>query len=305
MGIERAKLSGMVFQSRDFRRWGLLAAVLLPGACAFADGPEVRLERPASTPREGETFEVSATAAWKGSSTKFVVTPGTLEGPAWGEGGWDRVEARSTADGTELRFVARFTAKAPGSVSVPELHLNYTDPAEPLVESAPVSPAPDPAAPNAPAVPPAPHKVAVQHALKTDSFVLEIRADRRWLYPYAALAVVALGGLIAGGSVWIARRKAAAAAQEDALAPWQTVEEAFHNARRHRLDGDFYKFYRELSRLVEFAGGEVKSEFGGKLAKKIQEVGFQNKQPTEDEIEGILKDLERALSRWKEEGKAA
>jgi hypothetical protein len=288
----------MVFHSRNPRRWvGLLAAVLL-GCAAWAEGaPEIRLQQPEGTVRAGEAFEVGVVAHWSGESSRFVVTPGELEAPAWGEAAWDRVEARQTADGTELTFFARFTAKEPGAISVQALHLNYIDPSAPPAPALSPDPAADPAAP-------APAPVPVQHTLQADGFELQVRADYRWAYPYIFLCVMGLGFVLALVSIWYGRRKSAATPQEDALAPWRTVEDALHNARRHRLDGDFYKFYRELQRLVNFVGAELKSEFGAKLDKRVEEIGFQGQAPTEDELEGIVKDIERALARWKE-GQAA
>lgn len=324
----------MVFHSRDLRRWGLLAAVLLTlGARSFADGaPEIRLDKPKGSVRAGEPFEVAVTASWKGEANRFTVSPGDLTSPSWGEAAWDRVEASQTPDGTALRFVARFTPATSGGVSVPELHLVYTDPTEPLVEGPPqkiTSPPkelpglqPNSSDPKAPAVgastpgaqlgtgdvfhknPDTP-KVAPTHTVKAEAFDVVVKADYRWAYKYLFIGVMLLGLVIAGGSVAYGRRKALRdAPREDPLAPWRTVEEALHSARRHRLDGDFYTFYRELQRLVKFVGGEVKSEFGAKIDKRVEEIGFQNQTPTEDEIEGIVKDLERALARWKE-GKAA
>nr|AUN36964.1 hypothetical protein [uncultured bacterium] len=296
------------------------------------NAPSIELKKPTATIRAGEPFEVGIVASWTGDSERFVVSPGNLVVPSWGEAAWDRVEASKTSDGVALRYVAKFTAKAPGTVAIPELHLVYTDPTEPLVEGPPeklTSPPkelpghqPNSSDPNAPQVgastpgattgvddvyrkAPDTPKVAPTHTIKAEAFEVNVRADYRWTYKYVFFGVMFLGLVIAGASIEYGRRKNAKEVQrEDPLAPWRTVEEALHNARRHRLDGDFYTFYRELQRLVKFVGGEVKSEFGAKIDKRVEEIGFQNQTPTEDELEGIVRDLERALARWKE-GRAA
>lgn len=276
----------------------LLAALLAVASAHAADVPEISAAAPAGKVYAKAWFEVEVTVRWTGDSARFSVTPGSLEAPGWGEAGWDRVEARPGKDGTELQFVARFKANEPGSVSVPALQLSYTDPSE-----AKVAPPTAPAAPGAtpdPNAAPAPAPAQPVHTLKTEAFIVEVHADRSALYVALFAGLVLVVVVAAAASFALKRRKAAAVEQEDALAPWQTVEDALHNARRHRLDGDFYKFYRELQRLVDFAGGEVKSEFGARLARRVEEVGFKGQVPTDDELEGIIKDIERALARWKE-----
>lgn len=277
----------------------LLAAALLAITTVHAaETPEVSVNQPTEKVYAKDWFEVGVTVRWDGDSTRFNVTPGSLEAPGWGEAGWDRVEARPDKDSTELHFVARFKANAPGSVSIPALTLNYTDPSE--AKTAPPTPPAAPGATPDPNAAPAPAPEQPVHTLATEAFNVEVHADRRALYTALLAGIVLVGIVGAAVSYALKRRKAATNEQEDALAPWQTVEDALHNARRHRLDGDFYKFYRELQRLVDFAGGEVKSEFGARLARRVEEVGFKGQVPTDDELDGILKDIERALARWKE-----
>lgn len=288
----------MVFQTRQFCGWACLAAMLVGLSAVSADAaPELRIDMPERAPRVGEAFEVRAVVSWQGPSEQFRVVPGALEAPSWGEGTWDRVEAEQDGDHTALTFVARFVSREPGEVRVPELRLVYSDPTEKPI-SPPPTPSPTGEAEALPAVSPT-------HTLSAESFTLGVRADYRWLYPYAFLVVMLIGAVIAGGSVFMRRRKEEAVRRHrEALAPWQTAEAALHNARRHRLDGDFYSFYRELLRLVQHVGGEVKAEFAEKLQKMVERVGYQGYKPNDDDIEGVLKDIERALARWKE-GKAA
>jgi hypothetical protein len=274
----------MVFHFRKPRRWvvALAAIVLAPWLAVQAqDAPKLTVEPPKGAVRAGEPFEVGVTASWSGDSARFKVLPGDLVNPAWGEAAWDRVEARKTADGVAHTFYAKFTATEPGEFVVPVLRLKYTDASQKAEANAPTS-----------------------QSLQSDSISVTVSADYRWAYPYIAGGVVLLGLAVSLGSIWYGSRKKQASDAPDPLAPWRTVEDSLHNARRHRLDGDFYAYYREQLRIVQFVGGEVKSEFGTKLKKQVEAVGFQGYTPTEDEIEGSMKDLERALARWKE-GQAA
>jgi len=231
----------MVFHFRKPRRWILiLAAILLaPSGLVFAqDAPVVTLEPPKGAVRAGEPFEVGISASWAGESARFKVSPGDLTNPAWGEAAWTRVEARKVADQTVQTFFAQFVATEPGAVAIPALRLTYTDTSQKADAGGPVS-----------------------NQLQVEGFDLKVKADYRWAYPYIALAVVVVGLGVSLASIWYGRRKAMVANAPDPLAPWRTVEESLHNARRHRLDGDFYAYYREQLRIVQFVGGEVKSEF--------------------------------------------
>lgn len=274
----------MVFHFRKPRRWvNALAAILLtPSWVAFAqDAPKAAIEPPKGTVRVGESFEVGVSVSWTGDSSRFKVSPGDLTNPAWGEAAWIRVEARKTADQTVQTFVAQFLATEPGTFAIPSLRLTYVDANQKPSETGPPS-----------------------NQLQVDGFDQKVNPDYRWAYPYMALGVVVAGLGVSFASIWYGRRKSQAANAPDPLAPWRTVEESLHNARRHRLDGDFYSYYREQLRIVQFVGGEVKSEFDTRLKKMVERVGYQGHKPTEDEIEGSMKDLERALARWKE-GQAA
>jgi hypothetical protein len=171
----------------------LVATLLAVAGAHAADVPEVSVAQPAGKVYAKAWFEVEVTVRWSGDSTRFNVTPGSLEAPGWGEAGWDRVEARPGKDGTELQFVARFKANEPGSVSVPALQLNYTDPSEAKV-APPTAPATPGATPD-PNAAPAPAPEQPVHALATEAFIVEVHADRSALYASAVRRVGARGAL--------------------------------------------------------------------------------------------------------------
>ena len=74
-----------------------------------------------------------------------------------------------------------------------------------------------------------------------------------------------------------------------------------HSARQHRLDGDFYRFYLDLSRAAEalHATGEA-PELAATFKTRAQEAGYKGARPTDDQMDGDLRDLERAAARHKE-----
>jgi hypothetical protein len=83
--------------------------------------------------------------------------------------------------------------------------------------------------------------------------------------------------------------------------PNPVFEEALRCARRRRQEGDFYKFYVELARAAETleVGGQ-QPELAATLKERAQETGYRGVRPTDDQMDGDLRDLERAMARHKE-----
>lgn len=109
----------------------------------------------------------------------------------------------------------------------------------------------------------------------------------------AALATLLL--VLAGWAVYRKTRRSDTLAMDPSLSPVEQAREQVHAARRHRLDGDFYQFYLSLSRAAKalnLEGGSV----AARLETRAQEVGYKGVRPTEDEMDGALKDIERALT---------
>jgi hypothetical protein len=67
------------------------------------------------------------------------------------------------------------------------------------------------------------------------------------------------------------------------------------------LDGHFYEYYLELARAVNALPAERKpAGLAETLQGRAQAVGYQGVRPTEDEMDGDFRDVERALTRYKE-----
>jgi hypothetical protein len=79
------------------------------------------------------------------------------------------------------------------------------------------------------------------------------------------------------------------------------VAEAVRLARVHRQEGDFYKFYLELARAASALPdpGEPPN-LAAALKARAQEAGYKGARPTDDQMDGDLRDLERAVARHKE-----
>ena len=72
-----------------------------------------------------------------------------------------------------------------------------------------------------------------------------------------------------------------------------------HEARRHRLDGDWYAFYRALGRAMARLRPEADA-LTRRFEARANEVGYGGIRPTDDELDGAMRDAERALTDWKQ-----
>ncbi|NIA15493.1 MAG: hypothetical protein GWP08_15625 [Nitrospiraceae bacterium] len=109
---------------------------------------------------------------------------------------------------------------------------------------------------------------------------------------------------LGGFGWWLARRKrrpepAAPSSDESSLS---AVQDSLHRARKHRLDGRFYEYYTALSEAAADLSAKGEScELTAGLRARAQDVGYRGHRPTDDEMDGHFRDVERALARRKEE----
>jgi hypothetical protein len=83
------------------------------------------------------------------------------------------------------------------------------------------------------------------------------------------------------------------------LPPPDAFDGALINARRCRIEGDLYGFYRFLADAVAADPGLVE-----RLRRKAEDVGFRHMSPPADELDGDVREVERALARYKEKDEA-
>jgi hypothetical protein len=108
-----------------------------------------------------------------------------------------------------------------------------------------------------------------------------------------------LAGLAGAVVVWLRRRpRAPQGPRQD---PVEAARDHVHAARRHRLDGDFYRFYQSLAAAARTAGTPASLALAPRMDERAQQVGYQGVRPTEDELDGAVKDIERALTPRPEE----
>lgn len=139
-------------------------------------------------------------------------------------------------------------------------------------------------------------------SLRPEPLQVTVRASARpWVYwAGAAAGAFVLACALAGW--WLMRRRrllAQAGGQDSAVASAQML---FHEARRHRLDGRYYECYRVLAQLaVRLGNAPDAAVLAEKMQARAQDAGYRGVRPSEDQLEGDFRDVERLIRHREEE----
>lgn len=244
----------------------------------------VSLSPPEGPMRPGEAapFVVSLSGVEPGQSyTLLPPASGSEPSLDWATITWGGV----TVSGAEPQFQLSLsiTAAEPGDFELPALQVR----ALPIAAQAPM-----PGEALAEAEP---------LVVATKPMTVQVRKDFTPLYFSLGAGVLALMAVALVALTW---RRGRGEQSDDAIegTPREQAREHLHHARRHRLDGNFYEFYRSLSaaaRALEQEGGQA--SWSPRLDARAQDVGYRGVRPTEDEMDGAMKDLEQALTQRKED----
>ncbi|MCH7960344.1 MAG: hypothetical protein IID08_09440 [Candidatus Hydrogenedentes bacterium] len=262
-------------------------AALLLGAWAFA-GTAVAVAEPmlevvpeSRTPRPSVTYRVEYRVSWPVGDAEYAVLAPELGALDWAEVEHAAVRT-SVRDGvTTWTHTLLLNAFAPGDFVVPELAIGYIE-----LESAPDAPEPGEA----------PAEVDAISYLNAGALSLHVRPDRRPVWA-ALLAAVVLAGLVV---VWRTRAQKTGLQSQTAngaASEWETLQAGLHAARQHRLDGAYYEYFVGLREMVSlFTIDSETKALRDRLDAKAQETGFQGLRPTDDDLEGAFRDVERLLA---------
>lgn len=258
---------------------GLLTALLaLVSAFAYAQPTLTILEQPeAVVVNEPAIFVFEVT--WQGDPEQYVTIAPGLELDSWGEVRSIETTSYETSDGAVFRHKVTIFPKETGEFTTPEFLFPYIARAD-LPEMMP---------PNAQTeeVP-----VPEYQYLEASAFTLSVGEASDSTLTLLGLLVLA-SFMFFSAYVFYRRNAVRIAISDDVVA--QTVPSYIHEARKHRLDEDYYQFYQKL---VEGAALLHDSEEKHRLHRRFTElamaVGYKGAQVTEDELDGALRDLERA-----------
>lgn len=261
--------------------------------CAAASGraSEPVIEAPAFpiAANAGMPVTAAVTLTWPTAEAPGGVWVDAAAPVEWGEVTLGALTAERTGDAVVYRQDIVVTAAAPGRYEAPALDFYYA--AETVSFPAPAGEGADPGVSSA-LIP-----------LQSPAFAIEAApGGSPKVGVYAALAAAVCVTAAAFGFAVMRRRRtvsapagtpvAAAAVPEASQGPF---DEPLLEARRRRAEGDLYGYYRALIDAVAADAGLVE-----RLRRKAEDVGFRHLTPAPDELDGDLRDVERALARYKE-----
>lgn len=274
-----------------FRRV-LYVLVLVGFACANSVAePELKVIPQKGSAHLSRPFRVVLEVTWQGSPSDYAILPAEVGAFDWGFAQLGRMESTVRNGLNLVSQTVEFVPNKTGEFKTPEIKVSYLDPeATPPAEKT----APETAPPDSSASP----------SLRADPFLILVRPARTWFWISGGLGASLLLICVGWWSARRLRRPRPTPRMDSAQAvDVSAVREILHRAKQHRLDGDFYGCYREMARAAASLPREENGYcLADRLSARAQEVGYRNIRPTDDEIDGAFREIERALTRTKEEG---
>jgi hypothetical protein len=223
----------------------------------------------------GDVFPVVYTVYSSDGDEDFVVLPPELPALEWGTA---NVMDLHAAD-REIRFTVGYRADTAGAYTVPGLTIRLAKDLDPATTA--ITKLED-ATPT--------------QVVETDPVQVVFRKPRIALWIGGIVLVL----LVVAGLVTFRLRTSGNATLEDpGLSPLEQAQERLHDARRSRLDGDFYAFYRALhSALTCMAAHspEPHTALREKIKRAIDDTGYRGMRPSDDVLEGDFRDVERIVA---------
>ena len=260
--------------------YALVLALLLVPAMTAGAAPTLEAIPQKYAALPGEFYPVDYKVSWPGDAGAYTVLPPVLPEVPWGEAVLLEVRSRKQGDINETRLVVGFRAAEPGDYEAPALDvrvLEWAGTPSPTVETI---------APETPAL-----------VLTAAPLTVAVRKSR---VPALVLAVIVTLLLLGMALVWAARRRTGDRSDAPRLTPAEQGRALLHEARRHRLDGDYYAFYRTLRRACDLAArisDNPDTALCTRLDERIDDTGYRGRRPSEDDLEGDFKDVEQLVAR--------
>lgn len=262
----------------------LMAAVIAAVVSGAAYGqPELRVSPAPRSVTEGEAFRVSYEISWTGSPSDYTVLPAEVEPLDWGTCTLLPSKAYVRDGRNVIVQEVEFVANQLGEVQIPAVEFQYLRPED--VQK--------------PEKPDTPMHLNVSDAppkLRADPFPLLVQPHTTPAWLFGVLGALFLFVLLyVGWRIRRSSRRAAASVATPQTVDHHAVRSHLNTAKRLRLEGDFYGAYRELAA----AGEHVQSrdpELSKRLARKTENVGYRGLRPTEDEMDGDVRAIERAMA---------
>ncbi len=261
---------------------------LLLGATALGEAalPTLHTHGPEGKVYVGMPFTVTYVMTWEEEEDFYLVRPPELPTPDWGVAASGALEMMLEDTQHVWRFDLEITPEVEGEFTVPALDFFYF-PAADVSEVGVLSEDTD--------------SPELWPSLSSDPIPLSVyRPVSAWIIGLPVLGVLVL----ALASLWFFWWRRGEPVSEEVLTPRQWARQEFHQVQRLKLDGELYPMYQRLLRIVERVGdAEADKTLIARLRDTESAVGYQGKRPSEDELNGDTRDVERVIARLKEESR--
>lgn len=226
--------------------------------------------------RPDDAFPVDYIVSWEGAPDAYIVLPPVLPTLDWGTATLLEIQASGT---NEIRVTVGYRTTEPGTYTAPAFEIRLLesgDTAETTIAKL--------------------DETTPTQIVKATEVKIVFRGSHSGVW----VGAVAVLLILTGGVVWHRiRKRRLAPSTESASSPVEQAQRLLHEARRNRLDGDFYAFYRALTSAltcIETKAPESHSALLDKLKRAIDDTGYRGLRPSDDVMEGDFKDVERLVA---------
>lgn len=229
--------------------------------------------------RPGELFPVDYTVSWVGDPGAYTVLPVTLPKLDWGVAELLEMRAQPRGDRQEVHLVVGYIADEPGDYETASLQIRVVEWGADRLDTV----------------------IALDAGVPTqvlDAGPVEVRVRRSRMGVWIVFLLVLVG--IGGAAFYVYARKRAAGQALSEPTPLEQARRLLHDARKHRLDGDLYRYYRTLQQALDVVSPAADAPEPALIARiqaRIDDTGYRGRRPGEDELEGDFKDVERFIER--------
>lgn len=265
-----------------------LVAISVFSGAIWAQAPTVDVVVRPDKPLQNVPFLVDYEVTWDGVAEQYSVLGAEIEDFEWGSAKALAITGSAAGKSMKIIQTVEYTSLQVGDMDLPPVKIAYFDPTMAQNVDTNADPAEEPAPVDNP-------------RLTAPSTAIYVSPDRRAMTISGVIGVVLVVCTLTFMALYKLRRGPAVASASPE-STFSSVQSEMHLAKQKRLDGDYYEYLVSLSRATAFLGSDSEaSALHNRLKKQADDVGFKNLRPTDDEMDGALRDVERLSDRLNRE----
>ncbi len=263
-----------------------LAVLVWVGSAPVWAQPVLKVISDPQPARVGRPYHITCEVSWSGGPKDYTVLPAEVETVEWATVSVAVARAEVRDGVNVIAYTVILTPTKEGTFQTPAITIMYLSPED-------VKPPEQPDSPMHPAGPDA------HPRLRADPFPLPVQPHTTpaWLSGAlgAFLISVVIGVLAVGWWYW--RHRIATTTSEPVGMPRNSVaaRESLQNAKRKRIEGDYYGFYCALLRAMEHMAPNDTQALSA-LRVRADEAGYRGIRPSEDVLDADERAVERLFA---------